>query len=154
MVVTVHWSGTVMVSTPRRTGPCMRGSGKGTRWMGGASSPTRQARCTRESLSTISFTARENTLGRTIHFTKDSSTKISKMWFFFNILFQFHWTSPTFVALKINWNSYFYHKYVSDIKCTYMKKIKLIFSRHYERTEKIINIYEKLHATLHLIKNI
>lgn len=124
MVVTVHWSGTVTVSTPRRTGPCMRGSGKGTRWMGGASSPTLQARCTRESLSTISFTAKENTLGRTIHFTKDSSTKISKMWFKKN-KFQFHWTSPTFVALKINWISYLYHKYISDIKWIYMKKLNL-----------------------------
>lgn len=27
------------------------------------------------------------------------------------------------------------------------EKIKLIFRRHYERNEKIIYIYEKLHAT-------
>lgn len=34
------------------------------------------------------------------------------------------------------------------------EKIKLICRRHYECNEKIINIYEKLTATLHLIKNI
>lgn len=135
MVVTVHWSGTVTVSTPRRTGPCMRGSGKGTRWMGGASSPTRQARCTRESLSTISFTAKENTLGRTIHFTKDSSTKISKMWFL-KKKFQFHWTSPTFVALKIHWISYLHHKYISDIKWIYMKKLNLSLAETMNVTKK------------------
>lgn len=107
MVVTVLWSGTVTVSTPRRTGPCMRGSGRGTRWMGEASSSTRQALCTRESLSTISFTAKENTLGKTIHFTKDNSTKISKL----RILLHFTEQTQHLSHSKINWKFYFYHKY-------------------------------------------
>lgn len=147
MVVTVHWSGTVTVSTPRPTGPCMRGSGKGTRWMGGASSPTRQARCTRESLSTISFTAKENTLGRTIHFTKDSSTKISKMWFLKKKI-PISLNKPNICRIKNSLNflltSQIYKRYQMNL----YEKIKLIFSRHYERNEKIINIYEKLQATL------